>query len=147
MNHVESPALLSFLLRECQSLIAIGHELNQEVEISWLKKQITMLQKELSEFWSQKDNAFLYRDYQNHTMTAGDILLEFTGPGSYSIRKKKNIPERLHLVITNDNESTRTIVSSISGEGFNGEEITEKFTTRMWFGFWGKLLTQQRIYF
>ena len=130
IEYIESPALLSFLLRECQSVIAIGHLLNLEEDISWIRKQVSSLESGLSEFWSQEDTAYLYRDYQNHAMSPGETLIEFTGPGSYPIRKKKNVPERLHLVITNDNESTRTIVSSIFGEGLNGDEITEKFTTR-----------------
>ncbi len=130
IEYVESPALLAFLLHECQSLIAIGQELDQELAISWIKNQVTILEKGLSEFWSQKDSLYLYRDYQNHTNCKGETLLEFSGPGSYSIKNKKNIPERLQLVITNLNESTRTIVASIFGEGVNGKEITEKFTTR-----------------
>jgi len=130
IEYIESPALLSFLLRECQSLIAIGQEINQEEEVSWISRQAVTLKNGLSEFWSQKDAAFLYRDYQNHTRSRGENLLEFSGSGSFSIRNKNQVPERLHLVIRNINESTRTIVSSISGEGSNGEEIVEKFSTR-----------------
>ena len=130
IEYVESPALLSFLLRECRSVIAIGKELNQEEEISWITKQVAILENGLSEFWSQKDVAYLYRDFQNHSKGKGEILLDFTGPGSFSIRSKKNVPERMHLAITNINDSTRTIVASISGEGIIGEKITEKFTSR-----------------
>jgi hypothetical protein len=93
--------------------------------------------------WDDSAAAFRYRDYQTHLSLPGGPLLEITGPGRASNRKRFVQPNRLVLQITAKEERTYAVIVTLHGFGAEGE-ITEVIEPRgfSWQGAQGRATSQ-----
>lgn len=158
---IESPALAAMLYSECCALIEMAEALVKADQASAayarlsqslkedgapetvdpaaaledLRARQTSLRAALDECWDDGAGTYRYRDYQTHLSPAGQTLLQFTGPGKASSRKRLDRPSRLMIEL--DAREERTYAVSMTLTGFNGDgEISETLEPRsfVWMG-------------
>jgi len=126
---VESPALASFLVRECQSLKEIGKILNNHD----FDQEFDAISHRLSEFvnstWDAHENAYLYRDRDTHQSTSGMKLAEIIGPGEILIQQDFEQPARILIHIRTSFEKTRRVQVFIHGKNNSGIADVERLVT------------------
>jgi hypothetical protein len=138
---VESPALGAMLYRECTGLIEIARRVGRDDELPWLSAQAARLSACVEETWDRKAASYGYRDMLTHLSPTGRTLLEFTGPGSYPVRRKLRAAQRLVLQINGETQTTRVVNMTVRGMNDGGEEIEEKMAPRdfSWSGSCGRI--------
>jgi hypothetical protein len=138
---VESPALGAMLYRECNALIQIARRAGHEDEVPWLSAQAAHLAACVEETWDRKATSYTYRDMLTHLSPSGRTLLEFSGPGSYAVRRKLRAAQRLILQINGQAQTTRVVSVSLRGLNDAGETIEEKISARdfTWVGGSGRI--------
>ncbi len=147
---IEAPGLAAMLLRECQSLIAMGSALESaeraDAAYARLSGELTLqpgaaealpalrereqaLREMIDSAWDAKAKIYRYRDYETHLSPPAQTLIEFNGPGKSSSRKRFSQPRRLIVQIKTKEERTYAISFKIFGFGEEGE-ISEELNAR-----------------
>ncbi len=129
ISTVESPALASFLVRECQSLKDIGKVLNNhnyDQEIDTISQRLTEF---VNSTWDDCESAYLYRDRDTHQSTIGIKLAEKIGPGEIQIQRDFEQPVRILIHIRAPIDETRRVQVFIHGENNLGMADVERLVT------------------
>jgi hypothetical protein len=127
---LESPALASFLFRECQSLTKIAHKTGQEEKLLWLLEKGEFLKKALLECWQEQSRQFRCRDFKGHGSPDGKELVNFTGSGKFRVRRVVDGLQRLNLKLEFEDENTKPVRIQIVGLDENGTEAMEEAGAR-----------------
>ena len=122
---LESPALASFLYRECQSLIKISKQIHQEEAVPWLQEKVGILQKKVEDCWNANSKLYHYQDFQVHHSPGGRSLITVNGSGTYSIKKDLKFSRRLLIQLSVKDETTRPIMVTIQGHNDHHEQVEE----------------------
>jgi hypothetical protein len=139
---LEAPGLAAMLFRECQSLIEMATTLGnaEQAAVAYarlsggdprqsgasealpgLLERETALRAALESTWDAKAKTYRYRDYQTHLSPPGQTLVEFSGPGKASSRKRFNQPRRLVIQLKTTEERTYAVAFNIYGFTSEGE--------------------------
>lgn len=126
----ESPSLMSFLIRELDSLILITKEFNPHDNSNEFEALVDRLKQGLSECWSEEQHIFFERDRDAHHSDPPEYLGERSGPGTIEIHRQFNNPVRLEIkIVTNESTSRhpRLVIRGTSSSGKRRlEEIPEE---------------------
>lgn len=125
ITYLESPALAAFLYRDCQSLIKIGRQIQQEEAAPWLQEKMAALAKRVEECWDVKAKLFHYQDFQVHHSPAGKPVLTFNGSGTHTIKKELGSARRLLAQLSLQDETIHPLTVSIEGHYNQLEQVEE----------------------
>lgn len=97
----------------------------------------------LASAWDEKASTYHYRDYATHLSLPGQTLMEFTGSGKASSRKRFSQPNRLVVQLRLNEERTYAVKATLTGFGPDGE-ISETLEPRSfsWLGTQARATTQ-----
>jgi len=125
---VESPALVSMLLREARALQKIDEILADKPQQQSFGKLENILRKKLQSFWQDDQHIWSYRDCQSHLSPTRELY--YPGPALKSIEFHKifTVPQRLQCHLYAGDKGTRVSRITIQGENSAGEEVIENFT-------------------
>lgn len=165
IEKLECPALAAMLLSECQNLIGMAQTIldsqkanaayarlsgtsetqTQELEeiLTRLRERKEHLHSLVDSTWDSKQKLYRYRDYQTHLSLPGELVIEFTGPGRITSRKRFSQPRRLVIHLQASDERSYPVVFTIHGHTPDGE-ITETLGPRSfgWHGTQARATTQ-----
>jgi hypothetical protein len=164
IERLESPALASMLLRECQSLISMARTLAEtekagmayarlsgaeipcspaDEALAALCEREAALRQALEDTWDGQACIYRYRDYETHTSQPGQVVVEFNGSGRIPSRKRFDQPARLAIQIKMSEERTYAVTCTL--HGFTGQgETSERIDPRgfSWHGTQGRATTE-----
>lgn len=142
-DQLESPALAAMLLNECHSLITMAQTLiaaqqsnaafarlsgTTETRSTELEDDLTRLREReehlrtlLDSTWDASQKIYHYRDYQTHLSLPGELIMEFSGPGRITSRKRFSQPRRLVVHIQASEERSYPVVVILHGFTLEGE--------------------------
>ncbi len=144
---VESPALCSLLLRECDSLIKIAQLTNRLEPVPALQSLADNLATALETAWDDEQATFHYWDRDTHERPAGEVLGERQGPGLILISKTFEKPIRLLIHIVSPGETTQHPNIFIHGENIAGQNRVERIEEESYKWFMGRgFVTGSRVY-
>ncbi len=147
ISTAESPALCTFLYRECRSLIQMAARLNRENDTPILLSQADVLRTALEASWNADQASYLYRDRDTHLTPAGEILGERTGPGELMLQCGFDQPERLFFLVTSTGETTLKPHIIVYGENAAGQSRVEHLSDDRFRWYMGRgVLTTERVY-
>jgi len=115
LSVLESPALGAMLVKECRSLCQIGRLLGAEADIPWLEERAELLTAKIQETWQSEQAMYHYRDHQTHAMSAGELILEFSGSGIFPVQQDFETSQRLMVVFESSEHLTRAVTIRIKG--------------------------------
>jgi hypothetical protein len=95
--------------------------------VAQLCEREEQLQAVLQSAWDEQAGRYHYRDFQTHLSLPGETVLQFTGPGQVSSRKRFSQPRRLIIHLLANQESTYALNFNIYGYTPQGE-VTETLT-------------------
>ena len=122
---LESPAMASFLYRECQSLLKISKQIQQEEAVPWLQERSEILKKRVEDCWDVNSKLFHYQDFQVHHSLAGKPLITLNGSGTHSIKKDLGSQRRLLVQLSVQNETIHPLMITIQGHNDHQEQVEE----------------------
>jgi len=126
ISSVECPDLLSYLYRECTSLITIARLTNNNDEvIGQLIALSERLKLIIEEAWNDRHACYLYRDRDSHFPTLLEDLGSIRGVGVIEINKEFPQPVRPIIQIATSREVTRPAQIFIHGNGSTGAHRIE----------------------
>jgi hypothetical protein len=120
ISYSESPALGSFLYRECRDLIEIARIIGREDEVPWLIEHCQSLKQLVESTWDTEAALYHYRDTWTHLSHAGQQLLEFNTNGNFILNHESSTPRRLVVHFDTSNEYTRYFRLVITGRNHLG---------------------------
>lgn len=143
----ESPSLMSFLIRELDSMTQIAKEIGLDDNSKEFNELLDLLSQGLFECWSEEHQIFFERDRDAHHSDSKQYLGERRGPGKIEINRQFQNPVRLVIGIVTQDASSRHPRLVIRGTSSTGkrrlEEVPEeRFKWRSGQG----NLTGERIY-
>lgn len=124
---LESPALGSMLVNECQRLGEIARRIAQTGDLPWLEEQAASLRRVVEAAWERKSGLYLYRDCATQRTPTARLLAEMSGSGQKTLNRTLRIPQRLVLQLDLRQEGTRPVRAEISGRGTAGQPLREVF--------------------
>lgn len=140
---LECPSLGAMLFQECRCLSEMAHILHREQDLLWLKKSMHNLQQAIEQTWDEAKATYRYQDRDTHTAPAGEELLEFQGAGSFSIKRKFELPRRLQLLLFSNTTATQMVIVRIHGTTPHGKIIEEITPTQFsWLQGLGRVTTR-----
>jgi hypothetical protein len=126
---VETPALASFLYRECRRLVEIAVLVRQEQDIPRLEAFADRLKQQVLSTWDAARGRFLPRDRETHGSTAGEVLFHGQGPSVVRFETRFDEPRRLVIRVRIGTETTRPVRIRVIGQSVEKNE-EEVFTIR-----------------
>jgi hypothetical protein len=120
ISAIESPALASFLYRECASLIKIARQIDRLEEIEWLQARMAALKSMVESTWDAKVSSYRYRDFETHKSLTALEVLTFNQSGLYPLKTSLKGTRRLQVRIQGNPEITHPINVTIHGSGPKG---------------------------
>jgi hypothetical protein len=138
-----SPMLLSLLLNEVSKTIQLAELLDFAGEIEWLEGFRGFLLKAIHSCWNPKKHLYSYLDVISKTSYAGYLIHSMAGSGDISLKRTLRRGQRLTIKISSQQEHTRHIRITISGES-NSNQVTEEIHPRdiHWYGGSGTYTTK-----
>lgn len=147
ISTAESPALASFLVRECHCLKEIGRILERHEYDQELDSISTRLIEFVNSTWDANENIYLYRDRDTHQSTCGEKLTDQAGNGEIIIKRDFTSPVRLLIHIQTCDENTRKVQLYIHGTTNTGIADTEHITANQTRWNHGKgIVSGERLY-
>jgi len=122
---VQSPALNTLLLNECDSLIKLNALINSDEDVTWLNEKKAILSNTLNTYWDEKRATFCYRDSRSGLTHSAEDVHEFKRNGVFNLKRNFKQPRRLTL--STPPQSTPNTIVTVKLSGRNGErEVTEE---------------------
>lgn len=147
ISTVESPALSSYLYRECLSLISIAKQIAHTEVISQLESVAGKLKIMVEQSWNDYHACYLYRDRDSHFSAPSEFLGEIKGAGVMEIHREFQQPVRPLIHIESKRENTRPIQIYIHGTSSTGaHRIDHVPTNRIRWHLGNGYLTSEYIY-
>ncbi|MEN4098355.1 MAG: hypothetical protein ROW52_00405, partial [Anaerolineaceae bacterium] len=120
ISAVESPALASFLHRECASLLKIARHTGNQEGVEWLQARIASLASLIESTWDAKASTYRYRDHATHKSLPELEIFYFNQAGDYTLKKSLQTSRRLQIRIHGKQQATRPVHIQIHGRGLKG---------------------------
>lgn len=147
INSAESPALCSFLYRECQVLLRMANLLDRREPVAVLQSLADHLKVAVETSWDPEDSSYHYWDRDTHHISRGEWLGERRGPGEILLERAFEFPARLLVKIQTDGESSRRPEVFVHGTGASGHHRIEHLTDEHFKWYLGRgNLTGERVY-
>ncbi len=147
ISAVESPALGTMLLSECESLFKIASELGRIDATSGLQAHADHLRQSLETAWDERNKSYVYLDRDSHLCTQGELLGERSGSGDIGVQRIFEQPIRLLVRVTSDSEATTHPELIIYGDSASGQRRVERITQDQFRWFAGQgIYTGERVY-
>ena len=147
ISTVESPDLISYLYRECQSLILIARKIKNDEEINRLDGIAIQLKSMVEQSWSDHDACYRYRDRDSHISTQREFLGKLMGPGVMEINKEFQQPLRPTIHFKTQRERTQPIQIFIHGITTTGSHRIDHIpTNRMRWHLGAGYITSEYLY-
>jgi hypothetical protein len=122
----ESPALCSFLYRECKALISIAEKIDRKDAIPSLTTMSENLASAIEASWDGTDFSYHDWDRDTHLTQQGERLAARQGPGDLIVSRDFNQPVRLLVHIKTDSTSGRHPQVFIHGTSASGHRRVEQ---------------------
>ena len=123
---IESPACGALLYREAFAMSRISRELGIQAD----EKRYSELAKEYKSAvlscWDHRRKIYQYRDAQSHLTSRGIKLSKGNGPGSFSIDREFDNPERLNIIFHLAQNAGSHGEIQFLGYKSDGEHVVEK---------------------
>jgi len=143
----ESPALCSFLIRECQALQQIATEINRSAEVEDLQSFANHLYTAIETSWDPQSFSYSDWDRDTHQISHGEFLGERKGPGSIQINRLFEDPKRVLIHIRTLGETTRRPQVFLHGTSASGNHRVEAISEDRFRWFLGRgVMTGERVY-
>ncbi len=147
ISTVESPDLISYLYRECQSLISIAKQLRNDEEINRLESIGDQLKAMVEQSWSDHHACYLYRDRDSHISTPPEFLGKLLGAGVMEIHKEFRQPLRPIIHFHSKKEGTHPVQIFIHGITTTGSHRIDHIpTNRMHWHLGSGYITSEYLY-
>ena len=147
ISTVESPDLISFLYRDCQSLISIAKLISIEEEIKRLESIADKLKSMVEQSWSDHFASYLYRDRDSHISSQTETLGELKGAGVIKIDKEFTQPLRPIIHFFSKKEGTHHVQIFIHGITTTGSHRIDHIpTNRMHWHLGSGYITSEYLY-
>lgn len=144
---VESPDLISYLYRDCQSLITIAKQIGNDEEINRLKSIADKLKSMVDQSWSDHHACYLYRDRDSHISTQAEFLGKLKGAGVIEINQGFPQPIRPIIKIISKREGTQPVHIFIHGITTTGAHRVDHIpTNRMRWHLGSGYITSEYLY-
>lgn len=134
---IESPALCSFLYKECQIMIRMARLIGRIEDLSTLERLANKLRQAVETTWNQEHGGYYYRDRDLHTTIIGERIGEIFGSGIVDIHKRLEKPVRLVIRILTSGEATRRVQLFIHGTSSSGKHKIERLSSEKFQWFFG----------
>ena len=125
ISSVESPDLISYLYRECKSLITIANHIKKGDVLEQLEIIASRLKSMVESTWSDQNACYHYRDRDSHYSISAEIIGSVKGQGIIDIRREFIPPIRPIVHISTSINSTRPTQIFIHGNGIAGSHRVE----------------------
>ncbi len=126
ISSVESPDLCAYLYKECNILIKIAKEIQNETDLKELEKISIKLKNAIDGSWDNKANSYRYWDRETHQSSKGKKLAQRTGTGEIHLDLQFEQPVRLQIRFEVGSELAIQTEGSIHGTLANGQHRVEK---------------------
>ena len=147
ISTVECPDLISYLFRDCQSLISIAKLLSYEEEIKRLDSIADKLKIMLEQSWSDQYACYLYRDRDSHSSTEAETLGTLKGAGVLEINKEFMQTVRPIIHFSSKREGTQPVQIFIHGITTTGSHRIDHIpTNRMHWHLGSGYITSEYLY-
>lgn len=127
---LESPALVAFLYKEVQALLAMAKLLGKTESVSPLQAFQDHLRSAGQAAWDPAAATYRYWDRDSHLSQPERLLGKRKGPGKVRLLASPE-PVRLHLRLQGVNETTRLPQVKISGTR-KGQAVAEEISKERW---------------
>jgi hypothetical protein len=111
ISSIESPALGALLYEELNNLILIAKKLGLVDKIQVLEHRAAALQEAIEATWDSRPACYHYVDRDTHQSSAGETIGEYPAAEQIAVNKKLKKPQRLVIIISAHDESSRTGVN------------------------------------
>jgi hypothetical protein len=125
INKAEAPDLAAFLLREGQSLLAMGDALGDSTGADAIRTRLDKLKAHLQSSWSDEAGAYLYRDRDTDHTVKGVNLFRGKGDEAMNVRTRIDPPNRLILRIVGGKDTAPNVTAVIEGVDAKGSPCNE----------------------
>jgi hypothetical protein len=147
ISTVESPDLISYLYRECQSLISITKLLKNSEETNRLERISDQLKSMVEQSWSDHHACYLYRDRDSHISTQAEFLGKIMGSGVMEIHKELLQPLRPTIHFNTKRKGTLPVQIFIHGITTTGSHRIDHIpTNRMRWHLGSGFVTSEYLY-
>ena len=147
ISTVESPDLISYLYRDCQSLISIAKQIGSNEEINRLNSIAKKLKSMVEQSWSDHYACYLYRDRDSHISNQAESLGKLKGAGVMEIHKEFQHPLRPIIHFFSKKEGTHPIQIYIHGITTTGSHRIDHIqTNRMRWHLGSGYITSEYLY-
>jgi hypothetical protein len=126
IQSVASPALGAMLYQEINALIKIAQILGDGADLHHFIYLEKKLRKIIQNFWQEDHPCFTYLDRLSHQYTLGEWIQRGNIEDTIEIIKDFDQPQRLHLQLIAQDESTRACTIHLQGKNFEGDLFIEK---------------------
>lgn len=132
---IQSPMLLSFLLKEVKNTKILSKTIADQSSQDWLNDKEEFLLQQIKALWNGKKHHFVYSDIATNKSYSGIRLFSASGSGIFTISKKFKLSQRLTIRFHSMQEHTRNVKLVLRGEKDN-EVLSEEIKPRdiHWFG-------------
>jgi hypothetical protein len=119
---VQSPALVSMLVREAQCLIRIAREIGKpDEDTALIRAQVEKLKAALKPAWNDRSGLYTYLDRATRFSQPGKVIAKQKGSGSLHLTAKFERPVRLLIEVQTKNPTAKRPDIKISETGTRGE--------------------------
>ncbi|MFN2302098.1 MAG: MGH1-like glycoside hydrolase domain-containing protein, partial [Anaerolineales bacterium] len=126
IESVESPALAAMFYQEATALSKIAQLLGDDAAFNRYLSLKNKLHTKLQNFWQPDHSCFTYLDRQSHKCSHGEPIFEGFIQESIDLSKRFDEPQRLHIQLISQDDSTRACTIHLNGENAEGKNIIEK---------------------
>ena len=123
---VENPDLCSYLYKECQTLIKIAKEINNNQDIEELERLSTRLLNAVEDSWDPRATSYRYWDRDSHISSKGKKLSQRIGSGKIQFDLEFEQPVRLQIRFDVGSDLALQTEVSVHGTLANGQHRVEK---------------------
>ncbi len=128
ISGLESPALMAFLLNECNTINRIYKALGKKTEPALLRQRAEGLAAAIQKTWNKTSKSFHYMDRDAHISLPGKLLGMMNGGGRLDLAGQafpKNASTRLVVRIQTESASQRPQRVVVRGRDAQGQAIEE----------------------
>lgn len=124
ITQVESPDLIAYLCRECQTLLNMAQQLGLLADMV-LTKRLQHLQATLKTLWQADTASYHYRDRDSHAALVGTTLFTGTGAVVWEEPRHFNPPARILIKLLGPRDARPDVEITLVGQGKSGRAWVE----------------------
>lgn len=126
ISMAESPTLCALLSNECNRLIQVARQIDQDQFVAELSNRAQQLHEATISFMDHQEYCFYDRDRRTDFSTASELLGERQGPGELDVHKSFEHPVRVLVRVITEEIPKPSPVVVITGVTSSGEPCMEE---------------------